>query len=55
MKLQLLKPYGMASKGDVLPDVAPGVAEQLIRRGIAKVLAEAPDNKMFKGGKSRRK
>ena len=55
MKLQLLKPWGMAAKGDVLPDVNDGVAEQLIKRGVAKAIEVAPDNKAMKATKIRRK
>jgi hypothetical protein len=36
MKIQLLKPYGMAKVGDILPNVNKPVAEQLILRNIAK-------------------
>ena len=40
MKLELLKPWGIGAAGDVLPEVPKGVAEQLIKRGIAKVVDE---------------
>ena len=36
MKIELLKPYGLANAGDILPNVNRPVAEQLINRGIAK-------------------
>jgi len=40
VKLELLKPWGIGAVGDVLPEVPKGVAEQLIKRGIAKVVDE---------------
>jgi hypothetical protein len=55
MKIQLLKAWGMNSKGDILPDVATGVAEQLIHRGIAKAVESSPADKQFKSHKVRRK
>jgi len=36
MKIKLLKPYGMASVGDIL-NPPPGVAHLLIHRGIAEI------------------
>jgi len=41
MRLELLKPYGMSAKGDVLPDVPKSVADELIKRGIAKAMDPA--------------
>lgn len=45
MKIKLLKPWGMSAPGEVLPNVADGVAEQLIHRGIAKAVESAPETK----------
>jgi len=41
MKIQLLKPWGMATVGQILPNVGAGVAEQLIKRGVAKCVDAA--------------
>ena len=36
MIIKLLKPYGMATAGQILESVSKPIAEQLIRRKIAK-------------------
>jgi len=37
MKIVLLKAYGLAKAGDILPKVNKPVADQLIMRGVAKL------------------
>ena len=39
MKIELVKPWGFAAPGQVI-DPAPGVAQLLIQRGIAKLVEE---------------
>ena len=39
MRIELVKPWGFAAPGQVI-DPAPGVAQLLIQRGIAKLAEE---------------
>ena len=49
-KLILLQPYGMLAKGDPM-EVTAGVAEQLIRRGIAREAGDEAGEKKDKRGR----
>lgn len=49
-KLILLQPYGLLSKGDPMT-VTAGVAEQLIKRGIAREAADSDEKKDKRGRK----
>lgn len=42
MRLKLLKVWGDGLPGDEMPDVGAGVAEQLIRRGVAEEIKDEP-------------
>jgi hypothetical protein len=49
-KLILLQPYGLLAKGDPMT-VTAGVAEQLIRRGVARAADEQDEKKEKRGRK----
>jgi hypothetical protein len=57
MRLRLLKPYGYAAPGDILPSVDKPVADLLVKRGVAVVIDDVrtPPNKMLKAGKVKTK
>ena len=55
MRIQLIKPYSLFAAGTILEDCQPNVAEQLIRRRVAKCIDAPPSDKMLKAFRVRRK